>query len=41
MKGSKRCKKVLRKEEEHYNERNIISTVKWSGGGGAMIWGCF
>ncbi|KAG1457340.1 hypothetical protein G6F46_007315 [Rhizopus delemar] len=39
-KGSKRGKRVLRKEGERYDERNIISTVKW-GGGGAMIWGCF
>ncbi|KAG1452906.1 hypothetical protein G6F46_009499 [Rhizopus delemar] len=33
--GSKRGKRVLRKEEERYDERNIIPTVKW-GGGGAM-----
>ncbi|KAG1619754.1 hypothetical protein G6F45_011671 [Rhizopus arrhizus] len=37
---SKRGKRVLRKEEERYDERNIIPTVKW-GGGGAMVWGCF
>ncbi|KAG1606992.1 hypothetical protein G6F46_012621 [Rhizopus delemar] len=40
VEGSKRGKRVLRKEGECYDERNIISTVKW-GGGGAMAWGCF
>ncbi|EIE83944.1 hypothetical protein G6F46_003982 [Rhizopus delemar] len=40
VEGSKRGKRVLRKEGERYYERNIISTVKW-GGGGAMVWGCF
>ncbi|EIE79399.1 hypothetical protein G6F55_010671 [Rhizopus delemar] len=39
-KGSKRGKRVLREEGERYDERNIISTVKW-GGGGATVWGCF
>ncbi|KAG1052377.1 hypothetical protein G6F43_005485 [Rhizopus delemar] len=33
MKGSKRRKRVLRKEGGRYDERNIISTVKWGGGG--------
>ncbi|KAG1048184.1 hypothetical protein G6F43_009407 [Rhizopus delemar] len=33
VKGSKRGKGVFRKEGEHYDERNIISTVKWGGGG--------
>ncbi|KAG1579450.1 hypothetical protein G6F48_011150 [Rhizopus delemar] len=37
---SKRGKRALRKEGERYDERNIIPTVKW-GGGGAMVWGCF
>jgi hypothetical protein len=41
VEGSKRCKRVLRKEGERYDERNIVSTVKWGGGGGAMVWGCF
>ncbi|KAG1487999.1 hypothetical protein G6F54_012320 [Rhizopus delemar] len=40
VEGSKRGKRVLRKEGERYDERNIIPTVKW-GGGGAMVWGCF
>ncbi|KAG1454504.1 hypothetical protein G6F55_007572 [Rhizopus delemar] len=40
VEGSKRGKRVLRKEGERYDERNIIFTVKW-GGGGAMVWGCF
>ncbi|EIE86775.1 hypothetical protein RO3G_11486 [Rhizopus delemar RA 99-880] len=35
VEGSKRGKRVLRKKGERYDERNIISTVKW-GGGGAM-----
>ncbi|EIE85997.1 hypothetical protein G6F46_003932 [Rhizopus delemar] len=40
MKGSKRRNRVLRKEGGRYDERNIISTVKW-GGGGAIGWRCF
>ena len=40
MEGSKRGKRVLRKERERYGERNIASTVKCDGGG-AMVWGCF
>ncbi|KAG0738453.1 hypothetical protein G6F57_012613 [Rhizopus arrhizus] len=35
MEGSKRDKRVLRKEGKRQDERNIASTVKW-GGGGAM-----
>ncbi|KAG1459297.1 hypothetical protein G6F46_005517 [Rhizopus delemar] len=35
MGGSKRGKRILRKEGERYDERSIVSTVKW-GGGGAM-----
>ncbi|KAG1148129.1 hypothetical protein G6F37_003516 [Rhizopus arrhizus] len=31
---------MLRKEGERYDERNIVSTVKW-GGSGAMVWECF
>jgi hypothetical protein len=31
---------VLRKEEERYDERNIIFTLK-CGGGGAKVQGCF
>ena len=40
MEGSKRGKKVPRKEKEHYDERNIVSIVMW-GSGDAMVWGCF
>ncbi|EIE88863.1 hypothetical protein RO3G_13574 [Rhizopus delemar RA 99-880] len=36
VEGSNRGKRVLRKEGEHYDERNIISTVK-CGDGGAMV----
>ncbi|KAG1600267.1 hypothetical protein G6F47_004757 [Rhizopus delemar] len=40
VEGSKRGKRVLRKEGERYDKRDIISTAKW-GGGGAMVWGGF
>jgi hypothetical protein len=40
MEGSKRGKRVLRKEAERDEERNIASTVKWDDGG-AMVWGAF
>ncbi|KAG1443034.1 hypothetical protein G6F55_012791 [Rhizopus delemar] len=40
VEGSKRGKRVLRKEEERYDERNIIFAVKWDGGG-AMVWEYF
>jgi hypothetical protein len=40
MEGSKRGKRVLRKEGERYDERNRVCTVKWDGSG-AMVWGCF
>ncbi|KAG1051588.1 hypothetical protein G6F43_006218 [Rhizopus delemar] len=36
VEDSKCGKRVLKKEGERYDERNIISTVKWSGGG-AML----
>ncbi|KAG1450092.1 hypothetical protein G6F46_010624 [Rhizopus delemar] len=39
VEGSKLRKRVLRKEGERYDERNIIPTVKW--GGGAMVLRCF
>src|SRR6478735_9302651 len=29
MESSKRGKRVLRKEGERYDERNIVSTIKW------------
>ncbi|KAG1054098.1 hypothetical protein G6F43_003872 [Rhizopus delemar] len=35
MEGSKRGKRILRKEGNRYDERSIVSTVKW-GGDGAM-----
>jgi hypothetical protein len=38
--GSKRGKRVLRKEGERYDERNVVSTVKW-GSGSTIVWGCF
>ncbi|KAG1152287.1 hypothetical protein G6F37_007594 [Rhizopus arrhizus] len=40
MEGSKRGKRILRKEGERYDERNRVvqSSV---GGRGAMVWGCF
>jgi transposase len=39
VEGSECGKRVLRKEGKGYDERNIVSTVKW--GEDAMIWGCF
>ncbi|KAG1151636.1 hypothetical protein G6F37_005769 [Rhizopus arrhizus] len=35
--GSKRGKRVPRKEGERYDERNIVSTVKWGGGAMSMF----
>jgi hypothetical protein len=40
VEGNKCGKRVLRKEGERYEERNIASTVKWDDGG-AMVWGAF
>ncbi|KAG1151992.1 hypothetical protein G6F37_000681 [Rhizopus arrhizus] len=40
VEGRKRGKRVLRKEGERYDERSIVSTVKWSGSN-AMVWKCF
>ncbi|KAG2206526.1 hypothetical protein INT47_008543 [Mucor saturninus] len=38
--GSDGGARVIRKVGERYQERNVIPTTKW-GGGGVMIWGCF
>ncbi|KAG1508503.1 hypothetical protein G6F52_011373 [Rhizopus delemar] len=40
MEGSKRGKRILRKEGERYDERSIVSTVK-CGDGDAIVWGYF
>ncbi|EIE82733.1 hypothetical protein G6F46_000178 [Rhizopus delemar] len=40
MKGSRCGKRILRKERDRYEERSIVSTVKWEGSG-AMVWRCF
>ena len=47
VQNSKRDKRILRKEGKRYDERNVVSKVKWSdggggsGGSGAMARGCF